>query len=116
MNEDVKKNNKLTIILIVVIVLMNSLKSEGTGNLPQPVLPPEPTPSSVAAMEDPLFEPVEVIEEPSTSDESLEKIAEKLKQESMQEGMDEPQNVAGTGADPQTGSKAGTASAGSDGY
>jgi len=77
----------LGIILIVVVMLMNSLSSKGTENLPQAVLPPEPqtqTPSEEVE-EEPLFEDVAVIEENSASDEDLDKIAQKLKQESTQE-------------------------------
>jgi len=78
----------LGIILIVVVMLMNSLSSQGTDNLPQAVLPPEPqtqTPIKEAVAEEPLFEDVEVIEENSASDEDLDKIAQKLKQESAEE-------------------------------
>jgi DedD protein len=75
----------LALILIIVVVIMNSLKSEGTDNLPQAVLPPEPITQNDTVNDDPLFEPVEVIQENSQEDESLNKIAKKLKQESMQE-------------------------------
>ncbi|HIP21267.1 MAG TPA: SPOR domain-containing protein [Sulfurimonas sp.] len=77
----------LGIILIVVVMLMNSLSSKGTDNLPQAVLPPEPqTQTPVEEVEEePLFEDVAVIEENSASDGDLDKIAQKLKQESTQE-------------------------------
>ncbi|ADN09453.1 SPOR domain-containing protein [Sulfurimonas autotrophica] len=77
----------LGIILIIVVMLMNSLSSQGTDNLPQAVLPPEPQ-AQVAtqkATEEPLFEDVEVIQDNASSDEDLDKIAQKLKQESAQE-------------------------------
>jgi len=77
----------LGIILIIVVMLMNSLNSSGTDNLPQAALPPEPeTQSIVANDEEPLFEEVEVIEEaPITEDKDLAQIAQKLKEESAQE-------------------------------
>ncbi len=76
----------LGVILIIVVMLMNSLSSSGTDNLPQAVLPPEPQ-SQLANQveEEPLFEEIEVVEEESSSDSDLDKIAQKLKQESMQE-------------------------------
>ncbi len=77
----------LGIILIVVVMLMNSLSSQGTDNLPQAVLPPEPQAQAATqkATEEPLFEDVEVIQDNTSSDEDLNKIAQKLKQESAQE-------------------------------
>ena len=77
----------LGIILIVVIMLMNSLSSQGTDNLPKAVLPPEPqtqTATKKTATE-PLFEDVNVIQDNESTDEDLDKIAKKLKQESTQE-------------------------------
>lgn len=75
----------LAIILIIVVVIMNRINSEGTKNLPQAVLPPEPSNTAGLVEEDPLFEPVTVIEEtPSTSD-NLDKIAQKLKEETLME-------------------------------
>jgi len=76
----------LGIILIIVVMLMNSLNSNGTDNLPQAVLPPEPTAQVIEEdTNEPLFEEVEVIEEESDSDVNLDAIAQKLKEESMQE-------------------------------
>jgi len=77
----------LGIILIVVIMLMNSLSSQGTDNLPQAVLPPEPQAqiNTQKAAEEPLFEDVDVIQDNESTDEDLDKIAQKLKQESAQE-------------------------------
>jgi DedD protein len=93
------KNNKklllavatLALILIIVVVIMNSLKSEGTDNLPQAVLPPEPITQNSNLHDDPLFEPVEVIEEESSDDMHLNEIAQKLKEESLLE--DEPKVI-----------------------
>ena len=73
----------LGIVLIVVVILMNSLSSNGTDNLPQAVLPPEPQ-AQVASEQEPLFEDIEV-EEESSSDNDLDMIAQKLKQESFEE-------------------------------
>jgi len=76
----------LGVILIIVVMLMNSLSSSGTDNLPQAVLPPEP--QSIVQNEivdEPLFEEVEVIQEEESVDADLDKIAQKLKQESFQE-------------------------------
>lgn len=74
----------LALILIIVVVIMNSLKSEGTDNLPQAVLPPEPMTQSESVKNDPLFEPVEVIEEEVPDSDRLNQIAQKLKKESLQ--------------------------------
>jgi DedD protein len=76
----------LGVILIIVVMLMNSLSSNGTDNLPQAVLPPEPqTQQADQAEEEPLFEEIEVVEEKSSDDSDLDKIAQKLKQESLEE-------------------------------
>ena len=74
----------LAIILIIVVVIMNRLNSDGTENLPQAVLPPEPAQQAMTE-EDPLFEPVEVIREDVPAEDSLDRIAQKLKEESMSE-------------------------------
>lgn len=78
----------LVIILIIVVVIMNRINASGTDNLPQAVLPPEP----VAVVEEPLFEPVEVIEENPIAQEedNLDKIAQKLKEESLIEEVEDP--------------------------
>ena len=73
----------LAIILIIVVVIMNRLNSDGTDNLPQAVLPPEPAATPAIVKEDPLFEPVEVIEESAPAEDNLDRIAQKLKEESM---------------------------------
>jgi DedD protein len=75
----------LAIILIIVVVIMNRLNSDGTENLPQAVLPPEPSATPAIVKEDPLFEPVEVIEESAPAEDNLDRIAQKLKEESMME-------------------------------
>ena len=78
----------LGVILIIVIMLMNSLSSNGTDNLPQAVLPPEPQTQTATEIEqEPLFEDIEVEEEDDSSDADLDKIAQKLKQESMEENI-----------------------------
>ena len=73
----------LGVILIIVVMLMNSLTSSGTDNLPQAVLPPEPKAQEMALTDDePLFEDVEVIQEDEANGDNLDNIAQKLKQES----------------------------------
>lgn len=75
----------LTLVLIIVLVIMNSLKSESDEQRPQAVLPPEPS-APTEVIDDPLFEPVEVIEEGNNSTattEDLGQIAQKIKQESF---------------------------------
>ncbi len=75
----------LAIILIIIVVIMNSIQSDSTQNLPQPVLPKEPQKVIKQIIdEDPLFEPVEVIEEIDDND-NLNAIAKKLKEESLRE-------------------------------
>lgn len=77
----------LGIVLIIVVMLMNSLSSSGTDNLPQAVLPPEPkiAQTTPQAEEDPLFEEVEVVQENTQTNDNLDQIAQKLKAESQQE-------------------------------
>ena len=78
----------LGVVLIIVVMLMNSLSSDTTDNLPQAVLPPEPQTLTQNNVEnEPLFEEVEVIEDnaPISSDTDLDKIAQKLKEESALE-------------------------------
>lgn len=74
----------LGVILIIVVMLMNSLSSNGTDNLPQAVLPEEPQGQILQTQEEPLFEEV-VVEEETSSDEDLALIAQKLKEESLAE-------------------------------
>jgi len=79
----------LTLILIIVLVIMNSLKTQVDEQPPIAAVPPEPT-APTEIIDDPLFEPVEVIQEGagnvSTAEASqdLGQIAQKIKQESMQ--------------------------------
>jgi len=74
----------LGVILIIVVMLMNSLSSSGTDNLPKAVLPPQPQSqtSNNEVTQEPLFEEIEVTEEPDTTTTNLEEIAQKLKEES----------------------------------
>ena len=75
----------LGVILIIVVMLMNSLTSSGTDNLPQTPIPPEPKAQVAQNMQDePLFEEVEVMEEESKSNDNLDEIARKLKEESQE--------------------------------
>ena len=74
----------LGIILIIVVMLMNSLTSNGTDNLPQAVLPPKPQMQLANDTNDkePLFEDIEVVQDTSSND-NLTEIAKKLKKESL---------------------------------
>ncbi|MDD2829071.1 MAG: SPOR domain-containing protein [Sulfuricurvum sp.] len=79
----------LTLILIIVLVIMNSLKKDEVQKAPQAVLPPEPT-APTEIINDPLFEPVEVIQEGNETNKSnatmdLNKVAQKIKEESLKE-------------------------------
>lgn len=76
----------LGVILIIVVMLMNTLTSKSTDNLPQAMLPPEPqTKQAKTIAEEPLFEEVAVVKEGSQNNDSLDKIAQKLKEESQKE-------------------------------
>ncbi|MBN2815598.1 MAG: SPOR domain-containing protein [Campylobacterales bacterium] len=76
----------LGVILIIVVMLMNSLSSTGTDNLPKAVLPPQPqTQTTNDTTQEPLFEEIEVTEEPESTNANLEEIAQKLKEESVVE-------------------------------
>jgi len=76
----------LGVILIIVVMLMNTLTSKGTDNLPQAMLPPKPQTQQIdQVVEEPLFEEVEVIQENQPDNDSLDKIAQKLKEESKRE-------------------------------
>ena len=85
----------LGIILVIVVMLMNSLSSSGTDNLPQAVLPPQPETKSINTNSDePLFEDVQVVEEKTTPDgENLVKIAQKLEQKSQEALVEEKKVV-----------------------
>ncbi len=75
----------LGIILILVVMLMNSLASSGNDNLPQVILPPEPQKETKAVTDEPLFEDVNVIQETTQDNVSLDQIAQKLKEESVKD-------------------------------
>lgn len=76
----------LGVVLIIVVLLMNSITSSGTDNLPQAVLPPEPQIQAQNEIEEePLFEEVEVIQDESQNNADLDQIAQRLKQESQAE-------------------------------
>lgn len=75
----------LGIILILVVMLMNSLASSGNDNLPQVILPPEPQKEAKAVTDEPLFEDVNVIQETTQDNVSLDQIAQKLKEESVKD-------------------------------
>lgn len=77
----------LTLVLIIVLVIMNSIKSSSDDQTQNAALPPEPS-APTEVIDDPLFEPVEVIEEGSNTTaatEDLGQIAQKIKQESFAE-------------------------------
>jgi DedD protein len=86
----------LGVVLIVVVMLMNSINSKGTDNLPQAVLPPEPKAQAASENEldkEPLFEDVPVVQENTQDENNLDEIAKKLKQESsatQSEVIEEP--------------------------
>jgi len=76
----------LGVILIVVVLLMNTLTSNGTDNLPQAVLPPQPKATTIKQpKEEPLFEEVEVVQEDTKSNNDLDQIAQRLKEQSKNE-------------------------------
>ncbi len=76
----------LGVVLIIVVMLMNTLTSNGTDNLPQAVLPPEPSSKALTETKsEPLFEDVEVVEEDTQEYDDLDAITQKLKLESEQE-------------------------------
>ncbi len=79
----------LTIILIVVVMIMKNSGSSSINNLPQAqeatkILPPEPpSPQADDQQNNELFKPVEIVKEDKKADDDLDKIAKKLKQESL---------------------------------
>lgn len=81
----------LGIILISVVTIMKSCGSESVNSAPQAVIPPKPQTEMAAqttnddADEEPLFEEVEVVQDGNVDDADLDKIAQKLKEESAQE-------------------------------
>lgn len=100
----------LTLILIIVLVIMNSLKTQSDVQPPVAAVPPTPT-SPKEIVNDPLFEPVKVIQEgegnqsseiiPAVNEapvnqQDLGQIAQKIKQESMQNTPVTPTHVVQT--------------------
>ena len=76
----------LGVILVIVVMLMNSLSSSGTSNLPQAALPPKPDMQNpLSSTEEPLFEDVKVLEEETNDEANLDQIAKKLKEDSMED-------------------------------
>ncbi|QOP41580.1 SPOR domain-containing protein [Sulfurimonas marina] len=86
----------LGIILIAVVTIMKSCGSDNINGAPQSVIPPKPQQNIVeqdtesiseqtTKNDEPLFEEVEVIEDDSVDDADLDKIAQKLKEESKEE-------------------------------
>lgn len=74
----------LGVILIIVVMLMNSLTSNGTDNLPKAILPPEPKAlQAQQEQEEPLFEDVAIVEEKTKENDDLDNIAQRLKKESQ---------------------------------
>lgn len=82
----------LGIILIAVVTIMKSCGSDNVSGAPQAVIPPKPqqdlaavqdeTADSMNGNEEPLFEEVEVVQDGNVEDADLDKIAQKLKEES----------------------------------
>lgn len=72
----------LAVVLIVVVVIMNKITTNDENSLPKPILPPK-NDVEVVESEDTLFKPVDVVEEESVD--NLDKIAQKLKEESLLE-------------------------------
>lgn len=99
----------LTLVLIIVLVIMNSLKSESDEQPPHAAIPPAPS-APTEIIDDPLFEPVEVIQEGSNTTataQDLGQIAQKIKQESfdnapVQEKVIEPSKAPVQTAAPVT--------------
>lgn len=97
----------LTLILIIVLVIMNSLKTQSEEQPPQVAIPPEPT-APTEIIDDPLFEPVEVIQEgagnvsQSAGEQDLGQIAQKIKQESIQNTPSQESVVVSSTVAPQS--------------
>lgn len=88
----------LTIILIVVVMIMKNSGSSSVENLPQAKdtaktnLPPAPpSPQADDQKNSSLFEPVNIVKEDNKNDEDLDKIAKKLKQESLTQEPVQPE-------------------------
>ncbi len=75
----------LGVILIIVVMLMSTLTPDAKDNLPQPIpLPVQQATAITEPQDEPLFEEVEVVEEDSKSNDNLDEIAQRLKQESQE--------------------------------
>jgi len=75
----------LGVILIIVVMLMSTLTPDANESLPQPIPLPEKQANAEPIQEsEPLFEEVEIIEEDSIQSDNLDEIAQKLKQESIE--------------------------------
>lgn len=100
----------LGVVLIIVVMLMNTLTSSGTDNLPQAVLPPQPQKEVKTQTDEPLFEKVDVVQEAASENTSLDEIAQKLKEESTKENVQaaEEESIKST---PQTPKKVETKAA-----
>jgi DedD protein len=78
------------ILLIIVVVVMNRLNTGGTENLPQAIPAMEPQASTAPeqpVVDDPLFEPIEVIEETTAEEKTsdLDKVAQKIKEQTLEQ-------------------------------
>ncbi len=75
----------LGVVLIIVVMLMNTLTSNGTDNLPQAAITPEPQEQAAAQVDESFFEKVDAVEESAEKNTSLDEIAQKLKEENIEE-------------------------------
>ncbi|MFT7004874.1 MAG: DedD protein [Sulfurimonas sp.] len=76
----------LGVILIIVVMLMSTLTPDAKDSLPQPIpLPQEEVMAIPTPQNEPLFEEVEVVQENSKNNDNLDDIAQRLKQESLDE-------------------------------
>ncbi len=94
----------LGVVLIVVIMLMNSINSKGTDNLPQAVLPPKPQTVQSTNSEldkEPLFEDIPVVQEEPQESTDLNQIAKKLKKESAAPVVEQSDETAQATVVPQ---------------
>lgn len=75
----------LGVVLIVVVMLMNTLTSNGTDNLPQAAITPEVQEQAAAQVDESFFEKVDAVKESAEKNASLDEIAQKLKEENIEE-------------------------------
>ncbi len=77
-------------LLLIVIVVVISSFSPNNSNLPQAVLPPEPSQNEELIADDPLFESVDVIDESLDNDTNIiDEVTKKIKEESLAEHREE---------------------------